>query len=151
MAIKVKWFATLVKRTKSRQQETEVDYFEGLTPLQIFLDEGFNEADAESVMMIVNDEQAEGDTPLQDGDRVEFMVSIQGGAEGTASELIFLVEEAEEGGFLARALGEAIFTQADSWEELRANVVDAVAAHYDEPSVSRIIRLHFVRDEVLTA
>ena len=80
MAIKVKWFATLVKRTKSRQQETEVDYVEGLTPLQIFLDEGFNEADAESVMMIVNDEQAEGDTPLKDGDRVEFMVSIQGGA-----------------------------------------------------------------------
>lgn len=79
MSIHVKWFATLVKRTKSRQPETEVPFHEGVTPLRIFLDEGFTEADAESVMVLVNDEQADSDHRLKDGDRVEFMVSIQGG------------------------------------------------------------------------
>lgn len=79
MSIHVKWFATLVKRTKSRQAETEVDHHEGITPLRIFLDEGFTEADAESVMVLVNDEQSDSDRRLADGDRLEFMVSIQGG------------------------------------------------------------------------
>jgi molybdopterin converting factor small subunit len=79
MSVHIKWFATLVKRTKSRQSETEVPFSEGLTPLKIFLDEGFNEVDAESVMMLVNDAQADPDQKLADGDRVEFMVSIQGG------------------------------------------------------------------------
>jgi sulfur carrier protein ThiS len=79
MAVQVKWFATLVKRTKSRLPQTEVQHRPGLTPLKIFLDEGFNDADAESVMMLVNDEQVEPDHAVNDGDRVEFMVSIQGG------------------------------------------------------------------------
>ncbi len=79
MSVHVKWFATLVKRTRSRQAQTEVPHNDGLTPMKIFLDEGFNEVDAESVMMLVNDEQAEADHQLRDGDRVEFMVSIQGG------------------------------------------------------------------------
>jgi molybdopterin converting factor small subunit len=80
MTVKVKWFATLVKRTKSREATTEVPHSPGLTPMKIFLDEGFSETDAESVMMLVNDAQSEPDHELQDGDRVEFMVSIQGGA-----------------------------------------------------------------------
>ena len=79
MAVQVKWFATLVKRTKSKQPTTEVAHEPGLTPLKIFMDEGFNHADAESVMMLINDSQVDSDTAVQDGDRVEFMVSIQGG------------------------------------------------------------------------
>ena len=79
MSVQVKWFATLVQRTKSRQPQTEVPHSDGLTPMKIFLDEGFNEVDAESVMMLVNDEQTDPDHQLADGDRVEFMVSIQGG------------------------------------------------------------------------
>lgn len=79
MAVQVKWFATLIKRTKSKQPMTEVPWQPGITPLSIFLAEGFNTADAESVMVIVNDAQSDLEHRLQDGDRLEFMVSIQGG------------------------------------------------------------------------
>ena len=48
------------------------------------------------------------------------------------SEIVFLIEEAAEGGFSARALGESIFTQADTFEELREQVRDAVRCHFDE-------------------
>ncbi|MBA3242872.1 MAG: 2-oxoisovalerate dehydrogenase [Acidobacteria bacterium] len=66
-------------------------------------------------------------------------------------ELIFLVEEAPEGGYTARALGESIFTEADDIEGLREMVRDAVRCHFDEGSRPRIIRLHFVREEVFAA
>ena len=66
------------------------------------------------------------------------------------SELIFLVEEAPEGGFLARALGEAIFTEADDLASLHENVRDAVRCHFDEGLEPKILRLHFVREEVLS-
>ncbi|GIW14493.1 MAG: hypothetical protein KatS3mg063_0346 [Tepidiforma sp.] len=79
MSIRVKWFPTLVKRTHSKQPETTVEWREGLTPLAIFTGEGFSEVDAEAVMVIVNDAQASMTTGLRDGDRVEFLVSIQGG------------------------------------------------------------------------
>jgi len=65
------------------------------------------------------------------------------------NELIFLVEEAPEGGFTARALGESIFTEAETLEELRVNVRDAVKCHIEEGHSPRIIRLHFVREEPL--
>lgn len=64
-------------------------------------------------------------------------------------ELIFVVEEAPEGGYAARALGESIFTEAESLDELRSQVRDAVRCHFDEGSAPQIIRLHFVREEVL--
>ena len=64
-------------------------------------------------------------------------------------EIIFLVEEAEEGGFVARALGVAIFTEAATWEELKEVIRDAVPCHFGEEAPP-IIRLHFVREEVLT-
>jgi hypothetical protein len=67
------------------------------------------------------------------------------------SEIIFVVEEAPEGGFTARALGASIFTEADNLEQLRAAVRDAVQCHFDADEVPGIIRLHFVRDEVMTA
>ena len=68
------------------------------------------------------------------------------------SEIIFEVREAEEGGFWARALGYSIFTQGEDWDDLRKMVKDAVACHFEAAAESpKIIRLHFVRDEVLAA
>ncbi len=65
------------------------------------------------------------------------------------NELVFSVTQEADGGFVAEALGESIITQADSWEELRANVREAVTAFYfDRPAPQRL-RLHWVRDEVL--
>ena len=67
------------------------------------------------------------------------------------SEIIFIVEEAPEGGLLARALGESVFTQAESREELHAQVRNAVRCHFQEGVAPKLIRLHFVRDEVIPA
>lgn len=67
------------------------------------------------------------------------------------NEVIFLVEEAPEGGFTARALGESIFTEADSLEDLRNRVRDAVECHWEEKDRPQLIRLHFVREEVIQA
>ena len=66
-------------------------------------------------------------------------------------ELIFQVEEAPEGGYMARALGASIFTEADNLESLRGQVRDAVRCHFEEGQGPRVIRLHFVRDEVIAA
>jgi hypothetical protein len=68
-----------------------------------------------------------------------------------ASEILFLVEDAPEGGYLAQALRHSIFTEADTWEELRQAVRDAVQCHFDPGSQPQIIRLHAVREEVLAA
>ena len=65
------------------------------------------------------------------------------------NEIIFLIEEAGEGGFTARALGESIFTEADTLDALRQQVRDAVNCHFDQGKAPKVIRLHFVRDEVL--
>jgi hypothetical protein len=67
------------------------------------------------------------------------------------SEIIFVVEQAPEGGYTARALGEPIFTQAETMPELHARVRDAVHCHFDEGKSPKLIRLHFVRDEVIAA
>jgi len=66
-------------------------------------------------------------------------------------EVIFLVEEAPEGGFTARALGESIFTEANDLADLHDKVRDAVHCHFDEGKVPSVIRLHFVREEVIKA
>jgi hypothetical protein len=65
------------------------------------------------------------------------------------NEIIFVIEEAVEGGFAARALGESIFTEADTLDTLRQQVRDAVNCHFDDGKAPKVIRLHFVRDEVL--
>ena len=67
------------------------------------------------------------------------------------SEIIFSVQESPDGGYEAQALGYDIFTQGETFEELRAMVRDAVRCHFDESSAPRIIRLHFVKDEVMQA
>ena len=66
------------------------------------------------------------------------------------NEIIFVVEEAPEGGFTARALGESIVTEADSLPQLHEHVRDAVRCHFEPECEPKIIRLHFVREEIIT-
>lgn len=68
------------------------------------------------------------------------------------TEIVFVVEEDPEGGYTARALGESIFTQADDMSSLREMVRDAVRCHFlDAAARPKMIRLHFVSDEVIAA
>ena len=65
-------------------------------------------------------------------------------------EIIFVVEEAPEGGYVARALGASIFAEADDLETLQAELRDAVHCHFEnDVDRPRIIRLHLVRDRLL--
>jgi len=67
-------------------------------------------------------------------------------------EIIFLVEESLEGGYVARALGASIFTEADTYEALKEMIKDAVHCHYEDASLMpKLIRLHFVKEEVIAA
>jgi hypothetical protein len=59
-------------------------------------------------------------------------------------ELIFEVRDADEGGFYARALGHSIFTEANTWDELRAKVLEATSLHFEEQMVQpRLVQLHY--------
>ncbi|MEJ2637647.1 MAG: 2-oxoisovalerate dehydrogenase [Calditrichia bacterium] len=66
------------------------------------------------------------------------------------NEIIFMVEEDMEGGYVARALGADIFSEADDLESLKEQIKDAVRCHFDPQDLPRIIRLHIVKDEVVT-
>jgi hypothetical protein len=66
-------------------------------------------------------------------------------------ELIFVVENAPEGGYTARALGESIFTEAEDLPALRDQVKEAVRCHFEDGRGPRVIRLHYVREEVFAA
>jgi hypothetical protein len=72
-------------------------------------------------------------------------------AEMTESEIIFAVEESPDGGYEARALGHSIYTQADTLDDLKVMVRDALRCHFDEGDRPRVIRLHLVKDEVIPA
>jgi predicted RNase H-like HicB family nuclease len=69
------------------------------------------------------------------------------------TEILFIVEEAEEGGYTAHAVDVSITTEADTLEHLREAVRDAVRCHFDDDDADRpkVIRLHLVRDEVIAA
>jgi hypothetical protein len=67
------------------------------------------------------------------------------------NEIIFLIEDAPEGGFIARALDVSIFTEADDINDLHNKVRDAVDCHFEPSSKPKIIRLHFVREEAIAA
>jgi predicted RNase H-like HicB family nuclease len=64
-------------------------------------------------------------------------------------ELVFEVTQEADGGFVAESLGEGVITQADTWEELRVNVREAVAAYFFDRPAPKRLRLHLVRDEVI--
>jgi len=67
------------------------------------------------------------------------------------TEIHFVVEEAPEGGFVARAIGADIFTEADDIDSLHAQVRDAVHCHFEDGKGPSLIRLHITREEVLAA
>ena len=65
------------------------------------------------------------------------------------SEIHFVVEEAPKGGYIARSVGEGLFTEADDIPGLRARVRDAVRCHFDDGNVPGLIHLHFTQEEVI--
>ena len=67
------------------------------------------------------------------------------------NEILFLAEEADEGGYTARAVNESIFTEADTLDDLRRNVREAVECHFEDDKAPKVIRLHIVREEIITA
>lgn len=58
------------------------------------------------------------------------------------TEIVFLIQQAPEGGYIARALGESIFTEAEALPELRKMIQDAVHCHFDEGNAPTVIPLH---------
>jgi len=67
------------------------------------------------------------------------------------TEIIFSVQESPEGGYEARALGYPIYTQADTLDELKTMMQDAVRCHFEPQDAPRLIRVHLVKDEVIPA
>lgn len=65
-------------------------------------------------------------------------------------ELTFIIEQAEEGGYIARTLSHSIVTEADDIEKLHSQVRDAVKCHFEDKDAPKLIRLHFVREQVIT-
>lgn len=67
------------------------------------------------------------------------------------NEIMFLIEDDPEGGFHAQALGYSIFTEGETIEEIKNNIMDAIRCHFDNiQDIPKVIRLHFVREEILT-
>ncbi|MDD3853547.1 MAG: 2-oxoisovalerate dehydrogenase [Syntrophomonadaceae bacterium] len=64
-------------------------------------------------------------------------------------EIIFLVEEAPEGGYVARALGHSIFTESDTLDAIKEAIKDAIRCHFSEDQAPDILRLHFIKEEVI--
>lgn len=67
-----------------------------------------------------------------------------------STEIIFMIEDSAEGGYEARAVGDSIFTEADTIEELKANIKDAVSCHFDKDKMPSVIRLHYVKEELMS-
>lgn len=67
------------------------------------------------------------------------------------TEILFVVSESAEGGYVASGIDASIVTEADDLDQLRVAIRDAVRCHFDESDRPRVIRLHLVRDEVIAA
>lgn len=66
-------------------------------------------------------------------------------------EIFFIVQEDQESGYTARAVGQSIFTEAETILELKENIKEALLCHFDNPEdMPKVANLHFVRDEILT-
>jgi hypothetical protein len=64
-------------------------------------------------------------------------------------EIIFLIEESFDGGYEAKSLGHSIFTEGNSISELKKNIKEAVKCHFEAKKIPKVIRLHFVREELI--
>lgn len=65
------------------------------------------------------------------------------------TEITFLVQEAEEGGYTARALGKSIFTEGETMLELKSNIKEATLCYFGDNDAPQLAHLHFVKDEIL--
>jgi hypothetical protein len=65
------------------------------------------------------------------------------------NEIIFVVEDSDEGGYTAKALGYSIYTEGETLDGLKESIRDAVKCHFDEKERPRIVRLHMVKDELM--
>lgn len=66
------------------------------------------------------------------------------------SEIIFIIESSDEGGYTAKAIGYSIYTEGETLDELKENIKDAVKCHFDAKELPHIVRLHMVKDELMT-
>jgi len=64
-------------------------------------------------------------------------------------ELIFIVEESLDGGYEAKAVGESIFTEAETIDELKKNITEAVHCHFDQDNLPSIVSLRFQKEEII--
>ena len=67
------------------------------------------------------------------------------------NEIIFIVEESLDGGYEAKAVGYSIFTEGESVEELKINIIEAVNCHFEANEKPPIIRLHYIKEELIAA
>jgi len=65
-------------------------------------------------------------------------------------EIVFIVEESQDGGFFARAVNHSIITQGDSIAELKTMISDAVRCHFDETEIPKLIHLHVTHEETFS-
>ena len=68
-----------------------------------------------------------------------------------SNEIIFIIEESLEGGYEARAVGHSIFTEGDTVEELKQNIIEAVSCHFEEEKKPKLIRLHYIKEEIMAS
>lgn len=66
------------------------------------------------------------------------------------SEIIFIIENSDEGGYTAKALDYSIYTEGETLDELKESIKDAVKCHFNEKEMPHIVRLHMVKDEVMS-
>ena len=79
MAVQVKLFMTLIPLSKTKRPTFEIGWSDGLTIKDLLNAEGFSEQDQEAIAAVINNEQAQHDDVLNDGDRVDLLVNLQGG------------------------------------------------------------------------
>lgn len=66
------------------------------------------------------------------------------------TEVAFIVDEAFLGGYTAKALGESIFAEGETYEQIKENVKKAVLCHFAERELPKVIKLHFVKEEIIS-
>ena len=68
-----------------------------------------------------------------------------------SNEIIFIIEESQEMGYEARSLDFSIYTEADTIQELKTMIKDAVQCHFEQKDMPKIIRLHYIKEEIMAA
>lgn len=65
------------------------------------------------------------------------------------NEITFLIEDALKDGFTARAVGQSIFTEGETLEQLKFKIKEAVECHFEDDKKPKLIRLHMIKEEVI--